>query len=390
MSEQRLIRAAHSPAFLPDASPLRRQPRAPHRDRPPAFHARYEDRALAYDCFWHKDGARILVVGPPPMNLRPLYRAARYEARPSGAQLRPRYHASLSTMISALDGAPADTSAVIMRLGDEAFELPVQPGMTDAFAGRRVLFTMSKDNDLVWIADWARWHVRQHGTDAIVFIDNGSSRYPVEQIEETLLGVPGIDRLVVQNWPYRYGMTDPAMRIDPFYVLFLQVSAMSVVLRRYAARAAGLLNADVDELVATPAGTTIHDLARRARHGLVVMRGRYMAPVVDEPAAGKATSQHRHRDFLDTFCDARRALSRPRKWALDPTRDWVSRLDVHPYMHWIAGRPPFGKSSPRGVFYRHFQGINTGWKDRRAAADLNPADLARDDDFARLVASDAF
>jgi hypothetical protein len=71
MIEAGLLPSAHSAAFLPEQSPLRRRPRAPARHRPEAFEREFEDRALVYDAFWHVDGRRILLVGPPPLNLRP-------------------------------------------------------------------------------------------------------------------------------------------------------------------------------------------------------------------------------------------------------------------------------------------------------------------------------
>ena len=388
MTEPRLIRSGNSAAFLDADAPLRRLPRAPRRPRPREFHERYEDRALWYDCFWHHDGARILLCGPPPMNLWPLLRRARYLALPSRTPLRPTFHRSLSTMITALDGAPAGTTAVAVAFEGEHFELPVQPSHAAELAGRRVLFTMSRDNDLPWIAEWARWHAALHGTDAIVFFDNGSTRYAVKEIEETLLGVPGIARVAVQSWPYSYGMTDPALLADPFYVLFLQVSSMSVALRRFAPAAFGLLNCDVDELARAPDGRSIFELAKASPQGLVVMRGKYLEPMAAEAAAGMPTT---HRHFTKMLSDPRNSVSRPKKWALDPERSWVGSLDVHPYMHWIKGRPWFGKSSPPGLFYRHFRGINTNWKDQRTeSAHLRPEDLMEDAEFASLVARNAF
>lgn len=387
MSDGRLIRAENSAAFLAEDAPLRRRPRAPTRRRPEEFYHRFEDRALVYDCFWHADGKRILLVGPPPMNLMPAFQAARFVALPSKAALEPTYHPSLSTMITALAGAPEGTREVAMSLAGQDFVLKVQPNHSAELAGRRILFTMSKDNELGWIAEWARWHAALHGTDAIVFFDNGSSRYGLGEIEETLLGVGGIEKVSVQSWPYAYGMTDPALRMDPFYILFLQVSSMSVVLRRFAAHAYGLLNADVDELIATPAGTAIFDLAKQSNHGLIVMRGRYLEAVAN--GAGDGPRTHRH--FLYSHRDPRQARSGPKKWALDPTRPWLERLSVHPYMHWILGRPWFSKSMPAGVFYRHFRGINTNWKhERTGPRHGSDSDLVQDVDFAQLVARDAF
>jgi hypothetical protein len=388
VTDARLIHATSATAFLPEAQTLRRLPRAAGKPRPAAFLERFEDRALVYDCFRHADGQRILLVGPPPMNLAPHYRQARYTALPSNAPLRARHHASLSTMITELSGAPTGTTAVRFSLAGSDHELAVGPNLAEQFAGKRVVFTMSKDNDLAWVAEWARWHVKLQGANSVVFFDNGSMRYATGEIEETLLAIDGLGKVAVLDWPFRYGMTDEALNVNPFYVLFLQVSSMSVALRRMAAGAYGLMNCDVDELVATPPGETAFDLAHVARQGLLVMRGRYMEPVPTGGAPGTRT----HRNYHHMFGDQRRAASRPRKWVLDPMRPWVrDNLSVHPYMHWIDGRPWFGKSASEHVFYRHFRAINTGWKDDRAdAGGIEPASLVRDDEFAALVERHAF
>ena len=133
MSEGRLIRSGHSPAFLPEDGALRRLPRQPQQKRPKEFMERFEARALVYDCFWHADGRRILMVGPPPMNLKPQYAAARFVALPSQTPLRPTYHTSLSTMITELAGPPAGTSVVQLTGGCSSYPCspatrPILPG----------------------------------------------------------------------------------------------------------------------------------------------------------------------------------------------------------------------------------------------------------------------
>ncbi|HHY48487.1 MAG TPA: hypothetical protein GYA10_01885 [Alphaproteobacteria bacterium] len=377
MSSGRLIRVEHSAAFLPKTSTLRRLPRRTSRPRPPEFFERYEDRALVYDCFWDAAHERILMVGPPPMNLAPHYRTARFEALPSRTELAAAYYPSLSTMITALAGAPQDTREIVMHLGEVALALPVRPNHSAEFAGRRILFTMSKDNDLAWIEEWARWHARLHGADAIVLFDNGSSRYTVDDIASRLLDVPEIERVVVESWPWRFGMTDPGVTVNAYWSHFLQISSMSVALRRYGMAASGLLNCDIDELAATRSGRSIYSFLERARHGLVVFRGQW----VEAGAAGAD-----HRAFVHRHRDPRRARSRQRKWVLDPTRPWVRRLTVHPYWHWVRGRPMFGKTMPADAFYRHFKAINTNWKEMRTTAcdtaELEP-DAALIADFAR-------
>lgn len=350
-----LLGVDRAAAFLPESGPLRRLPRAPEKQRPAAFHERFEDRALVYDCFWHADGNRILLVGPPPMNLAPLYRTARYEALPSRTPLGAKHHASLSTMITELHGAPPETTAIRMQLDDASFELPIGVHYSPAMAGRRVLFTMNKDNDLAWIAQWACWHARLHGTDAVVLFDNGSTRYEPEDLEETLVSIPGVEVVAVPRWPGRFGMTDHALNINPYWSHFLQISSMSVALRRFAAAAAGLLNCDIDELAATRSGSPIYDHLTIARRGLVVLQGEWMEAVGQGPD---------HAAFTQRLRDPK-ARHSPRKWLLDPRRKWVQSLAVHPYWHWVRRRPMFGKTAPSDAFYRHFKAINTRWKETR-------------------------
>jgi hypothetical protein len=93
MTGSGLLPSAHSAAFLPEKSPLRRRPRAAGRSRPEDFERdRFEARALVYDTFWHADGRRILLVGPPPLNLRAALGRARYIAIPSRKPLSARTH----------------------------------------------------------------------------------------------------------------------------------------------------------------------------------------------------------------------------------------------------------------------------------------------------------
>ncbi|HTJ58092.1 MAG TPA: hypothetical protein VL418_11065 [Devosiaceae bacterium] len=389
MTDDWLLPSGHSAAFLPEDSALMRLPRGPGRPRQKDFVVdKFETRALVYDAFWHADGRRILLVGPPPINLGRKIRKARYLALPSGAPLSRRYHVSASVMLTELVGAPPETTHVEMLLADERFELAVQPNSSAALAGARVLFTMSKDNDLAWIREWAHYHAVVQRADTVLLFDNGSSRYAPAEIEATLHSVAGIRHAAVMSLPYRYGATDFAVLANPYYGLFLQIASMSIALRRYGARAYGLLNCDVDELAASPPDTTVFDLAHNSPHGLVVMRGQFMEAVLASPPNGKVPT---HRDYLTRRRDPLTRLSRPRKWALDPTRAWISGLGVHPYMHWIQGRPWFRKTQPEGMFHWHFRGINTNWKENRTdASHLAPADLELDEHFAAIIASPAF
>lgn len=377
-TKPRRIEVEHSAVFLPPESDLRRHPKAPGRRRPPAFFEAFEDRALYYDAFWHVDGERVLLVGPPSLNLGRALAGARFHALPSNTPAEPRTFASWSVMVTAL-AVPAGTEALSLQLGPERWEIPVRPNLSARFAGARVIGTINRDNELAWIDEWARFHARRHGADAVVMFDNGSETYSRGELEACLLAVPGLKSVAVVSWPYRFGPVDPAVVNNPFWPRFLQISAFSVLLRRFCAGARGLLNCDIDELVA-PGPATVFEAASASRWGLVRFKGRWVPPLAapDAPASGLT-----HRNYPFRYRGAAGPKPSDGKWALDPTRDWVADLGVHPYWHWIEGRPWRARRYDGAFFYWHFQAINTGWKDRRAdAGAVDPSQVERDPQLA--------
>ncbi|SFZ86282.1 hypothetical protein SAMN02983003_3462 [Devosia enhydra] len=368
-----VIDAAPSALFLPRDAGISRRPRLDKRPRPADFLDAFEAHALYYDIFWHADGRRVLMVGPPPVNLKGLYKGARFTALPSGRALKARRYRSLSVMTTALMDVPPDTTAIAVSMAGMEMQAPPGRSLVPAFAGRRILFTMNKDNDLDWIRFWAAHHAGQHGTDAVVVFDNGSRRYGTENIAETLASVPGVQVVATPSWPWAFGRTDPAVSVDPYWAHFLQIASMGVLLRRFGAKAEAILNCDIDELAYAPDGASIYALARGTSHGLLAMKGQWVEPV---PEPG--TEPRDHADFPFRLRNAKARFCRAGKWAIEPTRPWLQRLGVHPYWHWIEGRPLLAKRYAGGAFFWHFRGINTGWKEDRTGSEPDFSGLERD------------
>jgi hypothetical protein len=378
MTTAALLDANSSAALLPAG--VRREPRAPQRKRPQAFHDGFDATGMVYDCFWHADGKRVLLVCPAPVNLIAGYALASYAALPSRTVLKRRFHTSLSAMIVELTGVPSGSTSIALTFGQETTDLPIRANASPQLAGARILFGMNRNNDLAWIREWAAFHQRLHGTDTIILYDNGSTAYAAADVAETLRAIPGIAHVAVPHWPQPFGRTDPAVRLNPYWAHFPQIASMSAVLRRYGAAAGGILNADIDELVEAPGGRSIYEVATGLKHGLAVFRGRWIEAVSLEGSAAD------HRGYGLVQRDPKRARSRPNKWALDPKREWVASLGVHPYWHWIAGRPMFSKVSPEGAMYWHFRGINTNWKADRTSHLPAREVLAADADLAAAFA----
>lgn len=348
---------ASSTAFIPEISNLRRLPLAPHRQRPEQFWSSYESRALVYDCFRHHLDERVIIVGPPPLNLEIEWHQAAFSA--GGVLLSAKFHPSRSTMLIELTGAPKEASAIDLSLGGMQYRLPIRPNEAEQLARRRVLVTMNKDNDLEWIAAWARWHATMHGADACLFFDNGSTLYTPAQIADTLKAVPGMETVRVLSWPYAYGRKDPALLNRPHYPHFLQVSSLNVALRRFAMKATGLLNCDIDELVSAVEGN-VFEAALDSVQGLITLKGNWVEPVAGTHITHgipHLAFRHTHRMPLFSRC--------ANKWVLHPSRDWLADLAAKPSVHRIYDVPrTIGSNAPVRRFW-HFKAINTGWKESR-------------------------
>lgn len=373
-----ILHIESSAVFLPKDKALRRLPRAPGRPRPQKFWDQFEDRALFYDCFWSADKSCIWLVGPPPLSLAHHVVEARFVAEPSGKSLSTKAQISRSIMAIRLAGAPPDTAEISFRFAGQDFALKVRPNLADAFAGRRVISTMNKDNDLDWIALWADWHQKRHGADAVIVFDNGSTGYRIEDIEARLVGVPGLKTIAVLDWPWRYGPHDPAVIFHRFWANFLQVAGLYVLLRRFASSAEGILNCDIDELVGRGQGASVFDLAKTSPKGLVRLAGTWVECAVGAKPEGPLHLGYRYREKnpLKARCAD--------KWVLDPARNWVSGSSIFPMMHRLYGVPKSWSAKAPAAPFWHFKPINTNWKSARRTDQA--IDLGR---HVRLEALDA-
>ncbi|MDT9170884.1 hypothetical protein RSW14_25105, partial [Escherichia coli] len=67
--------------------------------------------------------------------------------------------------------APDGTDRLVLNASFGTVEIAVQPSEVDIFAGRRVMFTQSRNNDIAWILDWVRFSRDVHGADAVLIYD---------------------------------------------------------------------------------------------------------------------------------------------------------------------------------------------------------------------------
>lgn len=186
---------------LPEDSPELRDHVLPESRRTGDYMARYDRRTLIYDLAEAPGGEGWVMTCPRLFNLAPLLDQALPDA-----QIPPWYRRRRQTLrTSDLRFLRGGAGPLRLRLHGQDHEVAVRPDISAAFAGRNVLMCINKDNDLAWITDWARFHARAHGVNAVVIFDNASTCYAPQSLAARLDGLEGIDQVAVLSARYPYG-----------------------------------------------------------------------------------------------------------------------------------------------------------------------------------------
>lgn len=321
-------------------SGLRRAPKRPSGGFPPGFDAVYDFTTLWYDAMASPGGVRI--VSPSLLNLSPLVKAARFRVDGAAAQLiRLRQHRRHAV----LDLRAPEGGQVEINLNGWTGRSAIRADRNHLFAGLDCAVTLQKDNDPRWIADWARWHQREHGLQALLLFDNGSAQ-GVEPVAAALAPL-GLARVVVVRAPQPYGGLTRGGRGKS-----LQSALLNIARLGYLARARAVLQADVDELV-LPGTPSIFDRAVRSRLGFVPFTGQWLSP----PPGTRPPflhADHTHRSPLDRTCPPKYCVVPGRRMGRLPWE--VHNLEYAPSARWLAGSAPG---------YWHCRAITTDWKNER-------------------------
>lgn len=327
---------------LPEDAPYRRD--LPPRAENPAHPGwqLYDDRTLLYGAVAMPGRVRLYL--PRTFNLWPLVAEARVEIDGQAVPLpRRRIYRRFERIDLPWRGAaPAAVRLASPALG--TVDLPVAAGDAAPFEGRRVVYTMLRNERLDWIRDWLLFHQREHGADAALISDNGSTAHTREELLATMRSVPGYAVTEVLDIPLPWGPRHFEKGVDDGK--FLQTTLLNLVRDRFLRGAAGVLNADIDELVVRRGERTAFDIARR--WGYATFRGSWRyAPPLDRPP--------RHADHVLLDPADRRC---PTKYVYVPA-SLLGRgcLSVHSLEK--VGRDFFKTDA---LHFLHCRGISTSWK----------------------------
>ncbi|TNC47404.1 tetratricopeptide repeat protein [Rubellimicrobium rubrum] len=334
-----------------DSPVLRRLPR-PAALRHADFEDKFDPLTVFYDCFWLADGRRIALLGPPLLNLDAdldLRIISVPHETVCEARRIPGFHVD-TIYVDVPDGTTA--LRVCSRVAE--VHLVPQPNLCQLFRDRRVITTLSKDNEPLWIRDWATYHQEAHGCDGVLIYDNGSTGYSVREIHEALRSLNDV-KVVVLGWPFRYGLFDG--RVPVSYDIWdwhpCQNGMLEHARRRFLDTARSVLNLDVDELVLTENGDSVFSLVEESGTGHIRLDGLWVENFpVREPSA--SASPPRHKDFCHVRAGRRNGCEE--KWAVVPGRTpEAAQWAVHDILGMSASE------HHRRAQLRHFKALNTDW-----------------------------
>jgi hypothetical protein len=354
-------------------SPIRRVPPRPPELRNAAYAAQFDWDTLFYDVY--RVGRHVVFQGPPLLNLRgPLEQSGYFSDRLRGLFARARL---IERNRSSEYWVRDDAERIVFdgRLGH--YDIAVQPNLSAQFAGRRVLHTLSRNNDIAWILDWVRFYVAVHGADAVLLYDNASTNYASDSLRAALCETfPGLVTAVV-DWPFPYGpqggMAGAVGGVEtPWDSDYCQTGSLQHARFRFLGEARSVLNVDIDELVLSPGGKSIFAATERSRRGFTKFEGRWVSATTPHAVV---RGQGRHGDFW--LRDEAETDECPPKWCVVPGK--TSRVKHCWSVHNLFGARANRRLS--GEFaYAHMRGISHGWKENRWDAVLHdPARFTPDE-----------
>lgn len=354
------------------ATGLKREPSREPRHREAGFDSKFDSETLFYEAVWSPERDAVRIIAPPLFNLKPSLAQSRFtDGAQSGALGFKVVNYDRQTQIFLRKGG-TDSVSLAGPIGN--YVIPVVHPEHHLFAGRRAIFTLSKNNDLAWIKEWLEFYHRVHGANAVLIYDNNSSDYDAEDLMSTLSSISGIEVAVVVRWPFKHGPTGQGLK-KHWDSNFSQLAMMEHARARFLARAKSVLNCDIDELVVSKGHGSIFEAVERSKSGVIAFYGDWVVGIQGVTREGSPSEPLKFRDFRVTLKDCvdfRLALNpfqRTRckaKWAVAPERmPAKARWHIHYIENWLASRLP-----SKHFRFRHFREISRSWKYDRTRRDM--------------------
>ncbi len=206
--------------------------------------AYYDSKTLFYDLFVQSN--RLICIGPPfysigaPLAIKHRGKDLRFKLI-RGDQWRGPEVIDIKIPFRRTQASQLDLEFVFEEF---TIEVSYHYHKNISLAQRDLcLVNLQKDNSLIWIKDWCRWHIRVHGVQRIVLYDNGSSYWPT--LDKELVEIDEEVEIILVHWPYRYG---PFPGTFPKYK-YTRIGMLNHFRLFFGAQTSWCINLDIDEFL---------------------------------------------------------------------------------------------------------------------------------------------
>jgi hypothetical protein len=314
---------------------LRETPRAVE-DQQPDYLDNFDSQTLFYDVFF--DGSKLVAVGPPLANLSTALDAEVLFGRAKSILARRDFGKALRASAT----KPMVSFSKNVAIDFDGNNIELQPSTADhsLFSGLNVIQTMSKNTPLEWVKQWATFYCSTQDVDGIIFYDNNSTDYSINELASVFESIPGLKAAVVVPYNFKYGPLGFS-KVGPkkWDSDYCQISSFEHARQKFLQKARAWLNVDIDELVVSKSGS-VFDQAVAAEGTGILIDGTWMS------AFGVSSD----RSIYDKY--PYRNLELPsctRKWCVVP-----SRIPEYGWMTVHSSRKAGVLLESKDAQFRHF------------------------------------
>ena len=359
-----------------------------------ADYREYDSRTIFYDVFRCDDDRKVVAIGPPPVNLRNELEKLRITCGGRVIPHRNREYRKLCVLELTCDQTANAEKNLQLQFSfpsfDVGIEVPPAPLSSPEKALPLGLMTLQRNNPLPWILDWCRWHHRLHGVSRLVLYDNASDNR--DGLAPALAQMGEAIDIVLVDWPFPYGPGRSQKN------RFGQTGAQNHYLRRFGSADAWCLILDIDECLVVSGKKTFKQYLHNCEgNGVVeVLFDSFIVPSHQgQPAiANRRVSSYwfrnrERRGWALKFAFKPRHIEYVGPHMAYPKNRVFAKLIGLPRLYDKTLQSLYGSvlkrlsskrivrfffsnqftlrySSPEEIFFYHFRGLNTNWKQGRA------------------------
>ena len=339
-----------SPCIIPDTKQHNRIPPRCCHLQPDDYQEKFDFKTLSFDTFFSEK--KVILSGPPLYGLEKFIKEGSFQLDQHDYSKHINVTHLDRTQCNHITHVEKKPNELIWQYEDVSIKTSVNNNFLNEFKGKNVLFTLSKNNKFEWIYDWILFYKKYHGIDNVLFYDNNSDHYTLDELKNYLTEKNLDVDIYLVPWNFKYGPQGgiySGKGKTPWDSDFCQYGMFEHAKHRFLKYATGVINADIDELIITPKQESIFKLL--ANHKGLLYPGYWIQSIPLDPEKETRFFNYAYRSKTDRHTDY--------KWCINPSKlDDKIQWKVH------SIRKTHLKCI-NGVYYAHFKAINYNWKTQR-------------------------